>query len=67
MIYRSYFPDLLLLAVRRRKTFSSITKGDGRTMPQHFDNRILTAFQNVTAEFERIYENFRTPEPGGDS
>jgi putative two-component system response regulator len=31
-----------------------LTKGDGRTSPAHFDARVLAAFAEVSAEFDRV-------------
>jgi putative two-component system response regulator len=31
--------------------------GDGRTMPQHFDPEVLSAFKALEGRFARIYES----------
>jgi putative two-component system response regulator len=38
------------------KTCDIILSGDGRTMPAHFDPKVLTAFDEIKEEFADIYE-----------
>ncbi|TMA58922.1 MAG: HD domain-containing protein [Deltaproteobacteria bacterium] len=40
-------------------TCDIILKGDGRTLPLHFDPRLLDAFRAIHREFEAIFERFR--------
>jgi putative two-component system response regulator len=35
-----------------------ITRGDGRTLPQHFEPSLIHAFQMIHPEFEAIYETY---------
>lgn len=46
-------------AFDHEKTVSIITKGDGRTMPDHFDPEVLNAFKKTIALFREIYETHK--------
>jgi putative two-component system response regulator len=46
--YKPYFSH--------EKTFDIITKGDGRTKPEHFDPAVLNAFIQVADDFDKVFE-----------
>jgi putative two-component system response regulator len=43
-------------AFDHQKTFKIITKGDGRTMPEHFDPEVLQTFKEIAPVFEAIFD-----------
>jgi putative two-component system response regulator len=42
-------------ALDHEKTFKTITEGDGRTQPEHFDPAVLKAFIKIASVFDQIY------------
>lgn len=42
-------------AYSHEQAFDIITRGDGRTMPEHFDPDVLSAFTRVAARFNEIH------------
>ena len=52
---RSYKP-----AFDHETSVQIITEGDGRTMPEHFDPRILTVFRETAEEFAKVYDRLST-------
>lgn len=46
-------------AFSHEKTIDIITNGDGRTMPGHFDPKVLEAFAGLALEFDRIFEEHK--------
>jgi HD-GYP domain-containing protein (c-di-GMP phosphodiesterase class II) len=38
------------------KAFKIITEGDGRTMPHHFDPRVVNAFRETHGRFAEVFE-----------
>jgi len=45
--------------VNHERAVEIITKGDDRTMPEHFDPKILEVFKDSHKEFEEIYERYK--------
>ena len=46
-------------AMSHDTVFGIITKGDGRTSPDHFDPMVLDSFKKTSDSFEEIYEELR--------
>ena len=41
------------------KTFQILAKGDGRTMPHHFDPAVLQAFVEISSKFDEVYQSLK--------
>ncbi|MBI5562441.1 MAG: response regulator [Deltaproteobacteria bacterium] len=54
------------LAYSHQKALGVITKGDGRTMPSHFNPILLEAFKDNHREFARIYDEHGEPPAQAD-
>ena len=46
-------------SLSHEETFNIITKGDGRTRPEHFDPDVLNVFRKVAGDLDAIYNEFR--------
>lgn len=46
-------------AFDHEKAFDIVTKGDGRTIPQHFDPKILEIFKKKHKYFKEIYDKYQ--------
>jgi putative two-component system response regulator len=46
-------------AFDHEKTFKILTEGDGRTMPEHFDPRVLKAFFEIAQVFDEIFNTHK--------
>jgi putative two-component system response regulator len=46
-------------AFNHNKSVKILTEGDGRTMPEHFDPKVLKAFKESADELNRIYKTFK--------
>lgn len=49
------------------RTSEIILKGDGRSMPEHFDPMLLEAFRQMSSELARIFDRFVDAEVGDES
>ncbi|MBM4054220.1 MAG: response regulator [Planctomycetes bacterium] len=50
-------------ALSHRNTVEILVKGDGKTLPQHFDPDVLNAFIKIETVFEEIYNNSQNNAP----
>ncbi|RJQ38139.1 MAG: response regulator [Nitrospiraceae bacterium] len=46
-------------ALSHEEVFQIITKGDGRTLPGHFDPEVMNAFNKLSPVFKEIYESYQ--------
>jgi putative two-component system response regulator len=54
MSMRPYKPSLT-----HDEVFNIITQGDGRTLPEHFDPEILSAFKELSSIFQEIFAEYQ--------
>ena len=52
-------PRVYKSAFNHETTIRIITKGDGRTLPAHFDPAVLRVFVEMAARFKEVYEELR--------
>ena len=52
-------PRVYKTAFNHETTIRIITKGDGRTLPAHFDPAVLRVFVEMAARFREVYEELR--------
>lgn len=46
-------------AYDHQKTYDVITKGDGKTMPEHFDPAVLNSFKNIAPVFAELFDQLQ--------
>jgi putative two-component system response regulator len=42
-----------------KEVYKIITEGDGRTMPSHFDPKVLEAFKRIDSDFDNIFNSYQ--------
>lgn len=55
------------VAINHKETYKILTEGDGRTMPEHFDPKIIDAFKKAQSLFEEVFNEKNIIQPRTNS